>query len=123
MRPREGSLVPSTAMGGSLFSPTHLVILLAVALLLFGAKRLPEIGRSLGVGMREFKDSVTGVQDATRLDTPAPTELPPPAVAAPAPTPEATAPVAAPAPVAAEPVVAEPAVAEPEPQRETEQIS
>ena len=41
-------------------SPTHLVILLLIALLLFGAKRLPEIGRSLGTGMREFKDSVTG---------------------------------------------------------------
>ncbi|HZT53740.1 MAG TPA: twin-arginine translocase TatA/TatE family subunit [Gaiellaceae bacterium] len=41
-------------------SPTHLVLLLLIALLLFGAKRLPEIGRSLGHGMREFKDSVTG---------------------------------------------------------------
>jgi sec-independent protein translocase protein TatA len=40
-------------------NPTHLVLLLGVALLLFGAKRLPEIGRSLGSGMREFKDSVT----------------------------------------------------------------
>ena len=41
-------------------SPTHIVLLLLIALLLFGAKRLPEIGRSLGTGMREFKDSVTG---------------------------------------------------------------
>ena len=40
-------------------NPTHLVLLLGIALLLFGAKRLPEIGRSLGSGMREFKDSVT----------------------------------------------------------------
>ena len=40
-------------------SPTHIVLLLLIALLLFGAKRLPEIGRSLGSGMREFKDSVT----------------------------------------------------------------
>jgi sec-independent protein translocase protein TatA len=40
-------------------SPTHLVALLLIALLLFGAKRLPEIGRSLGNGMREFKDSVS----------------------------------------------------------------
>jgi sec-independent protein translocase protein TatA len=38
----------------------ELILLLLVALLLFGAKRLPEIGRSLGSGMREFKDSVTG---------------------------------------------------------------
>jgi sec-independent protein translocase protein TatA len=42
-----------------LTSPTHLVLLLLIALLLFGAKRLPEIGRSLGTGMREFKDSVS----------------------------------------------------------------
>jgi sec-independent protein translocase protein TatA len=40
-------------------SPTHIVLLLLIALCLFGAKRLPEIGRSLGTGMREFKDSVT----------------------------------------------------------------
>jgi sec-independent protein translocase protein TatA len=40
-------------------SPTHLALLLLIALLLFGAKRVPEIGRSLGSGMREFKDSVT----------------------------------------------------------------
>ena len=41
-------------------SPMHLGILLLIVLLLFGAKRVPEIGRSLGTGMREFKDSVTG---------------------------------------------------------------
>jgi sec-independent protein translocase protein TatA len=42
-----------------LTSPTHLALLLLIALLLFGAKRVPEIGRSLGSGMREFKDSIT----------------------------------------------------------------
>ena len=41
-------------------SPTHLALLLLIALLLFGAKRVPEIGRSLGSGMREFKDAITG---------------------------------------------------------------
>jgi sec-independent protein translocase protein TatA len=41
-------------------SPTKLLILLGVVLLVFGAKRLPEIGRSLGTGMREFKDSISG---------------------------------------------------------------
>ena len=41
-------------------SAPEIILLLLVALLLFGAKRLPEIGRSLGSGMREFKDSVTG---------------------------------------------------------------
>jgi sec-independent protein translocase protein TatA len=46
-----------------LSSPTHIVLLLLIALLLFGSKRLPEIGRSLGHGMREFKDSVSGSDD------------------------------------------------------------
>ncbi len=44
---------------GNIGAPV-IILLLLVALLLFGAKRLPEIGRSLGSGMREFKDSVTG---------------------------------------------------------------
>jgi sec-independent protein translocase protein TatA len=43
--------------------PTELIILLIVVLLLFGAKRVPEIGRSVGKGMREFKDAVTGRDD------------------------------------------------------------
>ena len=50
-------------------SPTHVVALLLIALLLFGARRLPEIGRSLGSGMREFKDSVSS-------DSGKPAELP-----------------------------------------------
>jgi sec-independent protein translocase protein TatA len=41
----------------------EMVILLLVLLLVFGAKRLPEMGRSLGKGMREFKDSVSGKDD------------------------------------------------------------
>jgi sec-independent protein translocase protein TatA len=68
-------------MGTGLLQPTHLIFLLILALLLFGAKRLPEIGRSLGVGMREFKDSVTGIQDATKIETRS--ELPPPQPVAP----------------------------------------
>ena len=43
-----------------LTTPWHIVVILLLALLLFGGKRLPEIGRSLGTGMREFKDSITG---------------------------------------------------------------
>jgi sec-independent protein translocase protein TatA len=46
------------------FSFWEILIILGVLLLLFGAKRLPEMGRSLGRGMREFKDAVTGVTDA-----------------------------------------------------------
>lgn len=41
-------------------NPLHIAILLLVVLLLFGAKRLPEIGRSLGTGLRGFKESLTG---------------------------------------------------------------
>jgi sec-independent protein translocase protein TatA len=40
--------------------PMELVILVVILLLVFGSRRLPEMGRSLGKGMREFKDSVTG---------------------------------------------------------------
>jgi sec-independent protein translocase protein TatA len=41
-------------------NPLHIIFLVVILLLVFGAKRLPEIGRSLGTGMREFKQSVTG---------------------------------------------------------------
>jgi sec-independent protein translocase protein TatA len=42
------------------FSPVQLLIVLAIILLVFGAKKLPEIGRNLGTGAREFKDGITG---------------------------------------------------------------
>jgi sec-independent protein translocase protein TatA len=41
-------------------NPLHIAFLVVILLLVFGAKRLPEMGRSLGSGMREFKTSVTG---------------------------------------------------------------
>jgi sec-independent protein translocase protein TatA len=41
-------------------NPIHILFLLMLLLLVFGAKRLPEIGRSLGSGMRGFKDSLSG---------------------------------------------------------------
>jgi sec-independent protein translocase protein TatA len=40
--------------------PTELIIVLVIALLVIGPKKLPEVGRSLGKGMREFKDSLSG---------------------------------------------------------------
>ena len=46
-------------------NPIHLAFLLAILLMVFGAKRLPELGRSLGSGMRGFKESISG-------ETPAP---------------------------------------------------
>jgi sec-independent protein translocase protein TatA len=53
----------------------ELLILLLVLLLVFGPKRLPEMGRQLGKGMREFKESVSGKDDDDRIDDIA--ELPP----------------------------------------------
>jgi sec-independent protein translocase protein TatA len=41
--------------------PTELIIVLVIALLVLGPKRLPEVGRSVGRGMREFKDSISGI--------------------------------------------------------------
>jgi sec-independent protein translocase protein TatA len=41
----------------------EILVLLLIALLVFGPKRLPEMGRSLGRGMREFKDSIQGKDD------------------------------------------------------------
>jgi sec-independent protein translocase protein TatA len=52
--------------------PWEIILLLLLALLLFGAKRLPEIGRSMGRGMREFKDSLSGKE----RDDDEPAELP-----------------------------------------------
>jgi sec-independent protein translocase protein TatA len=40
--------------------PTELIIVLVIVLLIFGPKRLPGLGKQLGTGMREFKDSISG---------------------------------------------------------------
>jgi sec-independent protein translocase protein TatA len=62
---------------GDLLQPWHLIVLLVVAFLLFGAKRLPELGKGLGEGLKGFKEGIKGVTD------PAPvakqSEVPPPA--------------------------------------------
>lgn len=51
------------------FSPVQIIIVLVIALLVFGPKRLPEMGRNLGRSMREFKNSVSG--DAPAAPEPA----------------------------------------------------
>jgi sec-independent protein translocase protein TatA len=49
--------------------PWEIIILVVVLLLVFGSRRLPEIGRSVGKGMREFKQSVTGKdEDEPKLE-------------------------------------------------------
>jgi sec-independent protein translocase protein TatA len=53
-------------MATGFLSPVHIALLLVVVLMLFGAKRLPELGRSLGSGMRGFKRALDGQDDETK---------------------------------------------------------
>ena len=81
-------------MGPELFTPTHLIFLAILGLLVFGPKRLPEIGRSLGMGLREFKSTIGGVTGMTDVNN-ALSQQPAPAAPPVAPT----AAVVTPAPV------------------------
>ena len=76
--------------GMGLDNPVHILILLLIILLVFGAKRLPEIGRSLGEGMRGFKDSISGQPSQQSSLTAMPATAPP--APAPAPVPVAVTP-------------------------------
>jgi sec-independent protein translocase protein TatA len=67
--------------------PLEIIVVLIIALVVFGPKRLPELGRSLGRGIREFRGSVTGDGDDDEGERPAA----PPKIEAPA-TSEAVAP-------------------------------
>ena len=55
------------------------IIILIVLLVVFGPKRLPEMGRSLGRGMREFKDSITGKDEKPEIRQSSADDAPPPA--------------------------------------------
>ena len=48
---------------GDLLQPWHLIVLAVVAFLLFGAKRLPELGKGLGEGLKGFREGIRGVTD------------------------------------------------------------
>ncbi len=48
---------------GDLLQPWHLIVLAVVAFLLFGAKRLPELGKGLGEGLKGFKEGIRGISD------------------------------------------------------------
>jgi sec-independent protein translocase protein TatA len=77
-------------------NPIHIAFLVVILLLVFGAKRLPEIGRSLGGGMREFKDSISG---ESKQPTITQASTPPPAAQQPAAEAFGATPPAQPAPV------------------------
>jgi sec-independent protein translocase protein TatA len=49
----------------NLFQPMHLLVILFIALLVFGPKKLPELGKGLGEGIRSFKDSMNGKDEHT----------------------------------------------------------
>jgi sec-independent protein translocase protein TatA len=119
-------------MIGDILQPTHLIFILLVALLVLGPKRLPEVGRSLGKGLRDFRGAMSGIEDHTTglfSDEPAAaataTTAPPqePVQTSPAATTElatvAVAPVAATAVSSPSPVTATPTapvtVSEPDP--------
>jgi sec-independent protein translocase protein TatA len=60
----------------NLFTPTHLIIVLVIALLIFGPRKLPELGKGLGEGLRGFKDGIKGGNDAAKQEAAAPTTTP-----------------------------------------------
>src|SRR5437764_2902696 len=89
---------------------TDLIVVLVIVLLIFGPKRLPGLGRSLGQGLREFKDSITGgssdedTEDEERSAIAAAPASPPASAPAPAP---ASAPATEREPVESQPTVDE----------------
>lgn len=78
----------------SQFGPLEIVLVVVVLLVIFGPKRLPSLGRQLGSGMREFKDSITGNDKGDASD-----EQDPPALAKAQDRPQEPAPAAPPEPV------------------------
>jgi sec-independent protein translocase protein TatA len=56
--------------------PLEIIVVLIIVLIVFGPKRLPEMGRSLGKGIREFKNSVTGDDEDEAREIPRPNDEP-----------------------------------------------
>jgi sec-independent protein translocase protein TatA len=68
---------------GDLLQPWHLIVLAVVAFLLFGAKRLPELGKGLGEGLKGFKEGIRGISDPPPPVQTVQQSAPPPPPAAP----------------------------------------
>jgi TatA/E family protein of Tat protein translocase len=84
---------------GDILQPTHLLFVLVVALLVLGPKRLPEVGRSLGKGLRDFRHAMSGDDTHTEtIEPPSPPSASTPAHVDTQPSPAATAPAPADAP-------------------------
>ncbi len=54
---------------GDLLQPWHLIVLAIVAFVLFGAKRLPELGKGLGEGLKGFREGIKGISDPPASST------------------------------------------------------
>jgi sec-independent protein translocase protein TatA len=94
-------------MIGDILQPTHLLFVLVVALLVLGPKRLPEAGRALGKGIRDFRSAIGGEDDRTSSLSTQSAAAPPPTYAPAPPPPEPPMPTVATADQApAEPVEA-----------------
>jgi sec-independent protein translocase protein TatA len=52
----------------NLFTPTHLLLVLGIALLVFGPRKLPELGKGLGEGLRGFKQGIKGEPEVTKSE-------------------------------------------------------
>jgi sec-independent protein translocase protein TatA len=65
-------------MIGDILQPTHLLFVLVVALLFLGPKRLPEAGRALGKGIRDFRSAISGEEDHPGALSTEPAQAPPP---------------------------------------------
>ena len=81
--------------------PGELILILIIALVVLGPGKLPDVAQSLGKSLREFRKAASDVQDAAKVDAPAPPVQPTPSPNVPA-VPAAPAAVAAPVPAAAE---------------------
>ena len=53
---------------GELFQPTHLIFIAVLLVVLFGGKKLPELGKGLGEGLRGFKEGMKGINDDVKAD-------------------------------------------------------
>ncbi len=56
-------------MLGDLFQPMHLLVIFVIALLIFGPRKLPELGKGLGEGLRGFKEGIKGITDPPKTET------------------------------------------------------
>jgi sec-independent protein translocase protein TatA len=62
-----------------LFQPMHLLVILGIALLVFGPKKLPELGKGLGDGIKGFKEAIGGHKEEAPKPVPSPDTVEPPA--------------------------------------------